>query len=153
MRPTVLLALVLALVVSGCGPLRAEQVVRGEPPIAVDPPAPDQGPIPVEEPAAPERTQVEPDATAVDARPIPWETAQVLDGGDRIQLGYTSGVAPCHVLQRIEVVETDAVVTITLHEGRAPGEGQMCIQIAESKTTVAHLDAPIGTRSLVDGAD
>lgn len=148
------LVLTLALAATACGPVRRGEVVEATalPQIAVDPPAPDQGPFPVEEGGGATATQVEPSGGTTDPRPVSWDSAHVLEGGDRVEFTWTSGVAPCHVLDRIEVTETDQTVTVTLFEGSAADEAVSCIAIAERKSTVAHLDAPVGQRALIDGA-
>jgi hypothetical protein len=98
------------------------------PDVAIDPPAPDQAvsdPLPVEPPngngGGAER--VEPSPGMVDVRPMPWDEAHVDDDDPtRLEVVWTSGVAPCHVLDRVEVEATDETVTVTLFEGHAPSD-------------------------------
>jgi len=99
-------------------------------------------------------TLVEPTPGMDDVRPIPWEDVQLLDE-PRVRVRYWSGVEPCHVLDSVEVEETDTTITITLHEGSEPqdgGEPPVCVQIARWTAVDVRLDAPVGDREIVDGA-
>ncbi|WP_240196845.1 hypothetical protein [Nonomuraea lactucae] len=103
--------------------------------------APTEGPEPVK-----------PTGNAVDAHKVPWAKAKSVSKGRKIQLVWSSGVAPCTVLDSVKVKETRKRVTITLYEGTSPkAKNVSCILIAIEKTTTVKLKAPLGKRKIVDG--
>ena len=60
---------------------------------------------------------------------------------------------PCYVLGRVDVAETAEKVTITLWTGQGPGTaGMACIQMAAYYEVIVQLQAPLGTRPVIDGA-
>jgi len=64
---------------------------------------------------------------------------------------WTSGVEPCYVLDRIVVEKGADSFTITLFEGRGPGD-PICIEIAQTKQTQVDLgDVAPGTYTIADG--
>ncbi|MBB6346615.1 hypothetical protein ACWGH8_28700 [Nonomuraea muscovyensis] len=96
---------------------------------------------------------VKPTGDAIDVRKVRWTKAKPVAKGRKVQLVWTSGVAPCTVLDRVKVKETRTRVTITLYEGTAPtAKNVSCIMIAIEKTTTVKLRAPLGKRKIVDGA-
>lgn len=163
-RRTGALALAVALSMTACG---SEDIAVGTDQVQVDPPV-DGGPIPVEpdggigdgagapgaEPDPGTAKVVEPHPGGTDnTRARPWE--RVVPNGDQTELTvfWTSGVAPCTVLDRVDVEETEDTVTITVYEGSDPANpGAMCIEIAEYKAHTVELERELGPRSIVDGA-
>mgnify|MGYP000651517446 CR=1 FL=1 len=100
----------------------------------------------------PSPSYTQPQPGQEDVRAIGWDSYNA-DQKGRLYVSYYSGVEPCYVLDRIDVVERETKVTVTLWEGRAPGsEDVACIEIAELKTTVIQLEEPLGDRKLLDGA-
>ena len=66
---------------------------------------------------------------------------------------FWSGVEPCYVLGRVDVAEAADKVTITLWTGLGPGAaGMACIQMAGYYEVIVQLQAPLGGRTVVDGA-
>lgn len=66
---------------------------------------------------------------------------------------FASGIAPCSVLDHVDVEHAPEAVTITLFEGHAPDAGDVaCIEIAQLKSVRILLDRPLNDRELVDGA-
>ncbi|MEU8250938.1 hypothetical protein [Nonomuraea sp. NPDC048916] len=95
---------------------------------------------------------VKPTGDAINTRKVPWTKAKSVSKGRKVQLVWSSGVAPCTVLDRVKVKETRKRVTITLYEGTAPtAKDVACIMIAIEKTTTVKLKTPLGKRKLVDG--
>jgi hypothetical protein len=96
---------------------------------------------------------VSPDPTAVDLHPTRFESAAPA-GDSSLAVRYWSGVAPCSVLGRVDVEETATTVRVTLWVGRAAsaGPGTACITLAAYYEVVVGLDAPLGDRTVVDGA-
>jgi hypothetical protein len=147
-------ALVLAVAASACGVAVEEHSFEGVAveevevrPVEPDPQGPPPGPPPAEE-----AELVEPTPGMADVRPVGWDEAAV--DGAAVEVFWWSGVAPCTVLDRVEVEEDDETVTITLFEGRDASQGDVaCIEIAQRKRTVVELSEPVGQRRLVDGAD
>jgi hypothetical protein len=106
---------------------------------------------PAPDTAVPQIVEPRPGMAGVRARP--FDSATVDADGVTVAIDFVSGVEPCYVLDRVEVVESEETVTITLYEGHDPSAGDVaCIEIAVFKRTVVMLDAPIGDREIVDGA-
>ncbi|MCZ7527798.1 MAG: hypothetical protein M5U14_16340 [Acidimicrobiia bacterium] len=103
-------------------------------------------------PTAPER--VEPDPSAVDARPVPIESWATEDAGRTLLVRFWSGVAPCYVPAGVDVVETPEQVTVTVLVGRDPSAGPdvVCIELAKLYEVAVTLEEPLGDRAVVDGA-
>ncbi len=96
---------------------------------------------------------VTPSPGTVDARPTPWERFEAADDGSRLLVTYTGGVDTCYALDRVEVTETAEQVMVTVFEGVIPAaQNQPCIEIAVTKTVEVELSAPLGDRTVVDGA-
>ncbi|HWH33328.1 MAG TPA: hypothetical protein VNU01_11725 [Egibacteraceae bacterium] len=87
-----------------------------------------------------------------DVRAREWETAEVADDDVTVTLTWWSGVEPCTVLDRVDVVEQADKVVITLYEGNAPGDEGACPAIAVERRTRVTLSAPLAGRAIVDGA-
>lgn len=103
----------------------------------------------------PEVSVIVPDPTVVGLVPLPWQSATAdPEDGRRIVVDFALTGGPCQVLGGVDLVETPADVTITLRAGAVPG--QDCSgprpSIATSAETVVILDAPLGGRSVRDGA-
>jgi hypothetical protein len=96
--------------------------------------------------------RVEPVPGATDLRRHPFQSSGPA-GGQSLAIRFWNGVEPCYVLGRVDVTETADKVTITLWTGLGPGaEGMACIQMAAYYEVVVRLQAPLGTRTVVDGA-
>ncbi|GLW98360.1 hypothetical protein Misp02_24470 [Microtetraspora sp. NBRC 16547] len=88
-----------------------------------------------------------------DPRKIAWTSATPSTDGRSLAIVWWSGVAPCTVLDRVEVEEGAKQVTVTLYEGGDPRfPDAVCIAIAMQKTTTVRLSAPLDGREVVDGA-
>jgi hypothetical protein len=88
-----------------------------------------------------------------DVRPVPWRRYVPADGDRSFLLVYWSGVAPCNVLDRVELKESDDKVVATVYEGASAEKSDaLCIEIAVLKAVEITLDEPLGDRKLVDGA-
>lgn len=96
---------------------------------------------------------VEPQPGAVDPKPLAWESAEAVGDRSTLMVAFYSGVAPCTVLDRVEVAETGETVVVTLFSGTAPGaQRKTCIAIAQYQAVEVELDGPLGDREVVDGA-
>lgn len=85
---------------------------------------------------------------------IGWDSATVGDDDRTVTVRFWSGIAPCYVLDHVDLIERPDAVTITLYEGSDPSAGDVaCPEIAELKATTLTLSAPLAGRPLVDGAD
>lgn len=128
------------------GPTRSPDVatVTPAPDPAASPPTPVQNPSP---------SPVTPKGDTLDPRKVAWDEAEPIGDGRTIRVVWTSGVEPCHTLDRVDVSETGKKVTITLYEGHSRAAADaVCIQIAITKVTEVKLDKPLGDREIVDGA-
>jgi hypothetical protein len=86
--------------------------------------------------------------------PRGWDTSSVGDDGSTVTLTFYTGVAPCSVLDHVDVAYGTDTVTITLYEGSDPGSRDVaCIDIAMLASTTLRLDQPLGDRTIVDGAE
>lgn len=90
----------------------------------------------------------------LDVQPIAAEQLAATVDGSTIQVvaTWTSGVAPCYVLDSIVVDRGDGVFTVTLQEGHGPGD-MACIEIAQQYRTAFEIpDVEPGTYTIRDGA-
>ena len=112
------------------------------------------GPITGDEPPAdggPQLVEPRPGMAGVYARP--FDSATVGDDDTTVTIDFVSGVEPCSVLDRVDVVYGGDAVTITLFEGYDPDAGDVaCIEIGVFKRVVVQLDEPLAGRKIVDGA-
>jgi hypothetical protein len=76
----------------------------------------------------------------LDVHPISAETLTAAIDGRRvvITIAYTSGVAPCSILDSIMVQKGSGSFALTLREGHGPGD-PICMMMAESKRTQVDL--------------
>ncbi|GAA5074842.1 hypothetical protein HNP84_007454 [Thermocatellispora tengchongensis] len=141
------------LLATGCGGATSATPsgATGSPDEPVSTSAPVATPAPSAPYASP--SPVTPKGGVADPRPIRWTKVTPVGDTNRVQILWTSGVEPCHTLDRVDVKETDRTVEITLYEG-TPQDAQnvACIEIAIEKTTTVTLKAPLGDRKVIDGA-
>lgn len=113
------------------------------PPASFDPGRPDPGGAQLVVP--------KPGQLDVHPRPAEWFTTTVDGHHLVVTIGWTSGVEPCTVLDSIVVERSPGTFTLTLREGRGPGD-VVCIEIAQAKRAVVDLgDVASGTYRIVDG--
>jgi hypothetical protein len=87
-----------------------------------------------------------------DAHPVPWDQAKLI-APQVVRIYYTSGVAPCAVLDHVRVRYTADAVQITLFQGHEPSDKpQMCPMIARRVYVDVTLDRPLDQRQITDGA-
>lgn len=88
----------------------------------------------------------------VNPRHIDWRTAVIAKDDRTISIYFFGGTICSGVLQRVEVAETPATVTIDLYLGVAPlvkpSEERVCDAIGHSYVAVVRLAEPLGTRQL-----
>jgi hypothetical protein len=105
-------------------------------------------------PVTPVASAVEPTPGMADVHAIGWDTADVSADGLHVTISFTSGVAPCSVLDHVDVTYGTSAVTITLYEGHEPDAGRVaCPAIAMFKQTTVDLTEPVGGRDVKDGTD
>jgi hypothetical protein len=103
--------------------------------------------------ADPEPKRVEPRAGMANVRPHPFESATPIGDETSLDVRFWGGVAPCFVLDRVEVAEAADSVTVTLFAGSDPAHPDTaCIEIALWMGTEVRLGAPLGGRAIRDGA-
>lgn len=83
--------------------------------------------------------------------PVTWRRAEVLN--DRtVRIHWESGVAPCTVLDRVEVDYRASEIAVSLFEGSDPAfRNAACIMIAQFKAVDVVLDQPVNGRAIVEG--
>jgi hypothetical protein len=89
----------------------------------------------------------------LDPRPVRLDMLQASVNGHHVivRADWTSGVAPCTVLDTILVQKGDHAFAITLREGHGP-EDVACIEIAQLKHTFIDLgDLDPGSYTVTDG--
>jgi hypothetical protein len=94
---------------------------------------------------------VKPTRDAADVRPMTFDVSDVeaVDGG--VLVRFWGGIAPCFVLDHYTVDETPQQVTVALFAGHERGsEDVACAEIARRYEVKVPLDAPLGTRTVVD---
>jgi hypothetical protein len=143
LRATVLLLAALLLAACRAGAVSAPAATTG--PIATDPDAPvgtdllpgGGGPglgTGVGELTIPQPGQLDVHPVAADSL-----EAAVVGRAVTVRITFTSGVAPCYVLDTIVVNRGEMAFAITLREGHAPG-ANICIEIA----MVKHAQVDLG---------
>jgi hypothetical protein len=86
-------------------------------------------------------------------RPIAFTSATVRSDDRTVDVRFWSGVAPCSVLDHVEVAYGTDAVTITLFEGSDPSvEMVACPDLAMLKQVTVQLDQALAGRRIVDGA-
>jgi hypothetical protein len=96
---------------------------------------------------------VEPTPGMARVRPVGFDAATPTTGRRSLDVQFTGGVAPCFVLDHVDVDEQAETVTVTLYAGSEPSaKDAACIQIAALYATTVALDAPLAGREIVDGA-
>jgi hypothetical protein len=110
-------------------------------------------PCPGNEPPVVHLQIVEPSPGMADVHPIAFDAAKVGDDDRTVTVDFVSGVAPCSVLDHVDVSYGAEAVTITLFEGHDPDAGMVaCPAIDVFERTIVTLDQPLDGRSIVDGA-
>ncbi|MDZ4826270.1 MAG: hypothetical protein SGJ13_07365 [Actinomycetota bacterium] len=102
------------------------------------------------EPGGAER--VEPVGNAVNVNPVSFDPseAEAVDGG--VLIRFWGGVAPCFVLDRYEVEESE-VVTVNLYAGSDPSDPDgVCIELAKQYEVLVPLQSPLANRVVADGS-
>lgn len=95
---------------------------------------------------------VEPRDDLVGVTPTPWEAVAPTDDAQTVlAVSWTGGNQDCFGLDRVDVVETDEAVTLTVHTGQV-AEDVACTMEAVYTTAEVTLSEPLGPRSILDGA-
>ena len=103
--------------------------------------------------AEPTPSPVTPQPGMSDVRARPWEDVEVGSDDRTLTVAFWSGIEPCYVLDRVEVVEASETVTVTLFEGHDPADRDTaCIEIGVYKSVTVKLSSPLDGRRIVDGA-
>ncbi len=92
---------------------------------------------------------------AVDLKAERWTSAKAVPGKSAVLVeGMLPGTPPCSVLGQVNVTETKDTVTVTVMAGKRPGAscGGPQPAVAYAYATQVALDAPLGSRKVVDGA-
>lgn len=111
-------------------------------------------PCPGEQPTKTYPEVVQPRPGMADLSPVAFQRARVGDDDRTVTIDFWSGVAPCSVLDHVDVRYGDDTITITLFEGHDPSAGAevACPAIAVEERVIVTLDQPLGGRTIVDGA-
>ena len=87
-----------------------------------------------------------------DVRPQRFEKVEVIDD-TTLRVFFYQGVAPCSVLDRVDVEYGAQTVGLTLQIGSDPSDQDTaCIEIAVFNYVDVELDEPLMGRKVVDGA-
>jgi hypothetical protein len=95
-----------------------------------------------------------PDPAVVELRKTRFDRATAGSGNELVVQYTAGGRAECAKLGRVDVAETDDVVTVTVLLGQTPGAncgGEQPMIAATFETTVT-LKAPLGSRQVRDGS-
>ena len=80
-----------------------------------------------------------------------WEGYTVGADGVTLTFTYYAGVEPCSVFDSVVAEEGPDTVRVSIYERSGPGE-TVCIMMAQLKSATVTLAAPLGGRTVVDGA-
>lgn len=84
---------------------------------------------------------------------VRWVKAEPVSAGRGLVVTWRSGVAPCRVLDRVDVLYQPHILQVTLYEGADPATPDpVCAQILVTKSTMVRLSEPVHNRKIVDGA-
>jgi len=166
------MAMALTLALAACSDDKPTQEVRSGSPVvttvasrptssapptagapgSVDPSPPVAG-SPGGEPAGDAGTTPSPETTTpgVKGPAHRWEGYTVGADGVTLTFTYYAGVEPCSVFDSIVAEEGPDSVRVSIYERSGPGE-TVCIMIAQLKSATVTLTAPLGGRTVVDGA-
>lgn len=152
---TLTAVLLLSVVATACA--RASGTTGGVPYVAGSDKPVSSGPIPAEPVPGvgvlPTPTPIAPRPGMAGVHPIPWEHVDVAQDDRTLTVSYTTGVAPCYVLDHVDVAATATTVTVTLYQGHDPGsKGVACIDIGVFASVSEVLAEPLAGRRIVDGA-
>lgn len=87
-----------------------------------------------------------------DPRPARWERVEVLTQR-KLRVYFTSGVAPCDVLDSVRVDYRPDTVVVTLYTGSDPAHAdRVCAAMASPKAVDVRLAKRLAGRTVVDGA-
>ena len=132
-------------------PLGSRRVVDGaptsppppsQPPPYPGPPGPSPQPPPQPEPRPP---------CCKNPHAVRWESYSASPDGRTLTFTYWSGVDECSRLDRVDVRESASNVVVTIYE-RDITNGNPCVAMAQQKHATATLQAPLGGRTVIDGA-
>ncbi len=84
-------------------------------------------------------------------QPQRWEGYTVGPDGVTLTFTYYAGVEPCSAFESIVADESADAVRVTIYERPAEGD-VVCILIAQLKSASVTLAAPLGGRTVIDGA-
>ena len=110
---------------------------------------------PIPQPSGPNKNgpqRVEPQPGMAGVRPHGFDRVKVLD--DRtVRVFFYQGIAPCSVLDRVDIEYGTKTVALTLQVGHDPNaEDVACIEIAVFNYVDVELQEPLQDRRIVDGA-
>jgi hypothetical protein len=136
--------MVLLLALSACG------FATPEPPVEVDP-EDEQA----ESELPDEMVVAQPGQAGVE--PVSWDMVEWY-GSSSLRLQFRSQGPPCQVLDRVEVEETPARVTLTLFQGRDPSLAADDPRCEDAPLRMLGVEVPLSEwvecpRTYVDGAD
>jgi hypothetical protein len=110
-------------------------------------------PCPEEDPGEAVPTFVEPGPDLVDLRPVTVDSFDFDETFTTLTVTWWSGIAPCSVLDHVEIHDEGARLIVTIWEGSSPtAQTQPCGEMAVWKATVVDLAAPADGKVIVDGA-
>jgi hypothetical protein len=106
------------------------------------------------QPGTPSGAQrIEPTHNGADVHPLHFDPTKATASGNGVLIRFAAGIAPCFVLDHYTVAETATTVTVTLYAGSDKANPQtVCAAIAVQYEVDVPLQAPLGTRKLIDGA-
>lgn len=83
-------------------------------------------------------------------------TPLVAEGKPGIKVTYIASIGTCGLLDRVEVEETDATVTVKVYVGNLvlpPDNATSCLDVAHRYFTLVPLKKELGDRQVINGVD
>jgi len=89
-------------------------------------------------------TPIEADPSLQDPQPVPFDHVTVGPDGTTLTVYFWMGAEPCNGLYGVETTPTEGGIDLTVLVGTPEdAASMMCIAIAELRSTVVTLDAPL----------
>lgn len=136
-HPSLVLALSVVML-APVGASAADEAQPSDPPVVLEP---EPGSLIHDAPT--DSTPIEPDASIIDAAPVPWERLEIGPGGQSMRVVFWSGAPECYGLARVDAAHNDGAPLVTVWMGLRPeAVDRPCPAMAQLYHVDITLDEP-----------